>query len=126
MRRREFIAFVGSAAAAWPVVARAQQPDKMWRIGFLGASTASNQNQWTAAFVQQLRELGWVEGRNLVIQYRWAEGNFDRSAQIIGEFVRLNVDVIVTHATPNVIAAKQTTSTIPIVFAAEATRSATG
>jgi ABC-type uncharacterized transport system substrate-binding protein len=114
MRRRDFITLVG--AVAWPLAARAQS-SQFRRIGFLGASTASNQNQWTSAFVQRLRELGWVEGRNLAIEYRWAEGRFERSAQFIGEFVRLNVDLIVTHATPNVIAAKHTTSIVPIVFA---------
>jgi hypothetical protein len=81
-------------------------------IGLLGGATASAQAQWTAAFVQRLRELGWVEG----IEYRWAEGRFERSPAIIAEFVRLEVDVIVTHATPNVVAAKQVTSVIPIVF----------
>jgi putative ABC transport system substrate-binding protein len=118
MKRREFIVALGGMAA-WPLAVRAQQ-SKVATIGFLGGNAPSTQGQWTAAFVQRLRELGWIEGRNLAIQYRWAEGHFDRSPQIMAEFVRLKVDVIVTHGTANVIAAKQTTSVIPIVFAAVA------
>ena len=120
MRRRNFIALLGSAAVAWPLAAHAQQPAKLPTIGFLGANSPALQTGWTAAFVQRLRELGWIEGRNLAIQYRWAEGRFDRSPGIIAEFVRLKVDVIVTHGTANVVAAKQTTSVIPIIFAAVA------
>ncbi len=93
---------------------------KLPTIGFLGANTPSVQSQWTGAFVQRLRELGWIEGRNLAIEYRWAETRFERSPEIIAEFVRLKVDVIVTHATANILAAKQGTSLIPIVFAAVA------
>jgi putative tryptophan/tyrosine transport system substrate-binding protein len=119
MRRREFITLLGGAAAAWPVGARGQQA-KVPTIGFLGANTSSVQSRWTAAFVQRLRELGWIEGRNVAIEYRWAETRFDRSPEIIAEFVRLKVDVIVTHATENILAAKQGTSVIPIVFAAVA------
>jgi putative tryptophan/tyrosine transport system substrate-binding protein len=121
MKRRKFITLLGgAAAAAWPLTARAQQGEKVPAIGFLGGNTPSTQSQWTAALVQRLRELGWIEGRNLAIQYRWAEGRFDRSPEIIAEFVRLKVDVIVTHGTANVVAAKQTTSVIPIIFAAVA------
>jgi ABC-type uncharacterized transport system substrate-binding protein len=118
MKRREFITLLGSATAAWPLAGGAQQPAKLPTIGFLGSTTPSAQSQWTAALVQRLRELGWIEGRTIAIEYRWAEGRFDRSPEIIAEFVRLKVDVIVTHATANVIAAKQATSVIPIVFAA--------
>ena len=114
IRRREFIAALGGAAA-WPFAARAQRA-KLPTIGLLGGATASAQAQWTAAFVQRLRELGWVEGQTVAIEYRWAEGRFERSAEIIAEFVRLKVDVIVTHATANVATAKQVTSVIPIVF----------
>src|SRR5262249_21540400 len=117
MRRRDFIALLGSNVAAWPLAARAQQSGKLPIIGFLGANTPSVQSQWTAAFVQRLRELGWIEGRNVAIEYRWAEGRFDRSPEIIAEFIRLKVDVIVTHGTANVVAAKQATSVIPIAFA---------
>jgi len=116
MKRREFITLLGGAAAAWPLVARAQQT-KLPIIGLLGGATASAQAQWTTAFVQRLRDLGWVEGQTVAIEYRWVEGRFERSSAIIADFVRLKVDVIVTHATPNVVAAKQVTSVIPIVFA---------
>ena len=116
MKRREFITLVGGAAAAWPLAARAQQP-VMPVIGFLGASTPSNWAPWTTAFVQGLRALGWVEGRTVKIEYRWAEGQSQRYAEIAAEFVRLKVDVIVTVGSA-VTAAKQATATIPIVFAA--------
>jgi putative ABC transport system substrate-binding protein len=116
MKRREFITLLGGAAA-WPAAARAQQASKLPTIGFLGASTPFGAwSQWTAAFVQRLRELGWVEGRNIAIDYRWAEGRRERFAEIAAEFVRLKVDVIVTVGSA-VAATKQVTSTIPIVFA---------
>jgi putative ABC transport system substrate-binding protein len=114
MRRREFITLVGGAAAAWPFAARAQQRGKT--IGFLGANSPALQSQWTAAFVERLRELGWIEGRTIAIEYRWAEGHFDRSPALVAELVQRKVDVIVTHATANVVAAMQVTSLIPIVF----------
>jgi len=116
MRRRNFITLLGGAAAAWPLAARAQQPGKLPSIGFLGASTSSNWSHWTAAFVQRLRELGWIEGRTIAIEYRWAEGRTDRYAELAAEFVRLKVDVILTVGTVAA-ATKQLTSTIPIVFA---------
>ena len=116
MRRREFISFIGSAAALAPLAARAQQPGKLPTIGFLGASTPSNWSHWTAAFVQRLRELGWVEGRTVAIEYRWADGRFERFSEFAAEFVRLKVDVIVTVGSA-VPPAKQATTTIPIVFA---------
>jgi putative ABC transport system substrate-binding protein len=120
MRRREFITLIGGAAVAWPLAGRAQQAGKQPIIGFLGANSPSLQSQWTAAFEQRLRELGWIEGRNVAIEYRWAEGRFDRSPALAAELVQRKVDVIVTHATANVIAAMQATSLIPIVFAAVA------
>jgi putative ABC transport system substrate-binding protein len=116
MRRREFLSVIGGAAA-WPLAARAQQPGKVPTIGFVGQSTRSATSEWTTAFVQRLRELGWIDARNLAIEYRWGEGRNERFAQIAAEFVRLKVDVIVTGATPPTIAAKQATSVIPIVFA---------
>jgi len=116
MNRREFITLLGGAAA-WPLVARAQQAAKVPIIGFLGPSTPSAWSAWTAAFVQRLRELGWIEGRTLAIEYRWAEGSPKRFGEIAAEFVRLKVDVIVTVGGA-VLAAKQVTSVIPIVFAA--------
>jgi putative tryptophan/tyrosine transport system substrate-binding protein len=116
MRRREFLTLLGGAAAVWPLAARAQQA-KAAIIGLLGTGTAAAQSQWTAAFVQRMRELGWVEGRNLAIEYRWAEGRTERLAELANDLVRLKVDVVVTHNTPGPLAAKQATSTIPIVFA---------
>src|SRR5438094_5753495 len=96
MRRREFITLLGSGAVAWPLAARAQQTGMLPTIGFLGATTASIWSQWVAAFVQRLRELGWIEGHTVAIEYRWAEGRPERFAEFAAEFVRRNVDVIVT------------------------------
>src|SRR5215470_17020760 len=116
MKRREFIALFGGAAA-WPLAARGQQPAKLPTIGYLGSGTPATQSQWVAAFVQRMHELGWMEGRTIAIEYRWAQGRSERAAEIAAEFARLKVDVIVTDGTPSVIAAKQATSVIPIVFA---------
>ena len=116
MKRREVITLLGGAAATWPITARAQQQvGKLPTIGFLGAD-ASAFSPWTAAFVAHLRELGWIENRNVAIEYRWSEGRAERYAEIAAEFVRLKVDVIVTvgSAVPTV---KQATTVIPIVFA---------
>jgi len=114
LSRREFITLLGGAAT-WSLVARAQQPAKLPTIGFLGAD-ASAFSPWTAAFVARMRELGWIEGRTISIEYRWSEGRPERYTEIAAEFVRLKVDVIVTvgSAVPTV---KQATSVIPIVFA---------
>jgi ABC-type uncharacterized transport system substrate-binding protein len=101
----------------WPLAARAQRSGKLPTIGFLGTSTASAQSQWTAAFVQRLRELGWIEGHTVMLEYRWAEGRSERFGQIVTELVQLNVDVIVTHSAAPVLAAKRATSVIPVVFA---------
>jgi putative tryptophan/tyrosine transport system substrate-binding protein len=117
VKRREFFILLGGAAAAWPLAARAQQPGKVPTIGFLGANSAAGQREWMAAFVTRLGELGWVEGRTVAIEYRWAEGHFDRAPALVAELLRLKVDIIVTHGTPDVLAAKQATSDIPIVFA---------
>jgi putative ABC transport system substrate-binding protein len=117
MRRRAFISLLGGAAA-WPLAARAQQPGKLPTIGFLVAGTPSSHGQWVAALVRRLHELGWIEGRTVAIEYRWAEGRTDRFDEIAAEFVRRKVDVIVTSATAAIVAAKQATSVIPIVFAA--------
>ena len=119
MHRREFITLLGGVAAAWPLPARAQQPDRVAKIGYLGASWASpsDEGQRLAVFVQRLRELGWIEGRTAAFEYRWAEGRAERFTEIAREFVQLKVDVIVTYSTPAVLAVKQTTSLLPIVFA---------
>jgi putative tryptophan/tyrosine transport system substrate-binding protein len=113
--RREFIILLGGTVA-WPLAVRAQQPARLPTIGFLGTTTPSVASQWNAAFVQRLRELGWIEGRTVVIEYRWAEGRSERYMKIATEFVRLNVDVIVTEGAA-VVAGKQATAVIPIVFA---------
>src|SRR5438067_50788 len=94
MRRREFITLIGGAAT-WPLAAHAQQP-RLPTIGFLGSASASAFSSWTAAFVQRLGELGWIEGRTVAIEYRWGEGRPERFAEIAAEFVRLKVDVIVS------------------------------
>ena len=118
MRRREFVTIIGGAAVAWPGLARGQQQlRKLATIGLLGSDTAAAQSQMTAAFFGRLRELGWSEGRNLAIEYRWAEGHTERLVELVDELVRLKVDLIVTHNTPPTLAAKKATSTIPIVFA---------
>jgi putative ABC transport system substrate-binding protein len=114
LQRRAFLALL-AGAAAWPLAARAQQR-KLPTIGFLGSTTPSAMSQWVAAFLQRLRELGWIEGRTIAIEYRWADGRGERFAEIAAEFVRLKVDVIVT-AGGAVLATKQATSHIPIVFA---------
>jgi len=113
VKRRDFITLLGGAAA-WPLAARGQP--KLPSIGFLGATSPTVFGQRLPAFVQRLRELGWIEGRTIAIDYRWAEGSDERAAEIAAEFVRRKVDVIVTSATNPVLAAKQATSVIPIVF----------
>jgi ABC-type uncharacterized transport system substrate-binding protein len=115
--RREFITLLGGCAAAWPLAARAQQAANLRTIGFLGQSTPVLESQRLDAFLKRLRELGWIEGRTVAIEYAWGQGSSERFAEIAADFVRLKVDVIVTAGTPNVIAAKQATSVIPIVFA---------
>ena len=117
MRRRKFITLLGGAAAAWPVVARAQQTPSLRRIGVMTGGTSETMGRRIAAFAQRLNELGWIEGRTIAFEYRWALGNPERAAEIVAEFARLNIDVIVTSGTPLVIAAKRASPAIPIVFA---------
>ena len=114
LKRREFITVLGGAAA-WPLAARAQQPGRLPTIGFLG-SDASFWSPWTAAFVERLRQLGWIEGRTIAIEYRWMQGRSERVVDVAAEFVRLKVDVIVTNGT-SVPTLKQATAVTPIVFA---------
>ena len=125
MRRRELIFLLGGAAIAWPLTARAQQAGKVYRIGFLGDSPAVNPDL-TEAFLQGLRDLGYAEGRNIAIEYRWAEGKPERMRELAEELVRLKVDVIITASSIYVEAAKRATSTIPIVFMAHADPVGTG
>jgi putative ABC transport system substrate-binding protein len=115
LKRREFITLL-VGAAAWPLAARAQQPTKMVRIGFLGSTSASRFESRVEAFRLGLRDLGYVEGRNIVIEFRWAEEKYDQLPALAAELVRQKVDVIVTHGTPGTLAAKSATTAIPIVI----------
>ncbi len=127
MQRREFIAGLGAAGmAASSNAARAQQPGRLPIIGYLGPSSPEDTTPNTAAFLQRLRVLGWVEGRTITIEHRWAEGRPERVAEIAAEFVRLRVDIIVTTASNDAIAMKQATSIIPIVFAVSSDPVGTG
>jgi putative ABC transport system substrate-binding protein len=114
--RRRFITALCGAAATWPLGGRAQPAGKLPTIGLLGTATASMLSFFVAAFVQRLRELGWIEGKTVAIEYRWAEGRPERFAEIAAEFARLKVDVILTSGGAG-LAAKRETSLIPIVFA---------
>ena len=115
MKRREFITLLGGAAAAWPLAARAQSPT-VPVIGFLSGRSPSESAYALAAFHQGLKQGGYVEGQNVAIEYRWAEGRYDRFPALVAEAVQLKVDVIVTAGTPAVLAAKEGTRTIPIVM----------
>jgi ABC-type uncharacterized transport system substrate-binding protein len=118
MKRREFIRLIGGAATAWPLAARAQRSGKVYRIGFLGVTSQAEYGRLVDPLRAGLRQVGYEEGKHIVIEYRWAEGRYDRLPELAAELVKLNVDVIVTHSTPGSRAAKQATSTVPIVVAA--------
>ena len=118
LNRRELITLLGGAAtAAWPLALQAQQSGRLPTIGFIASGTPETQGHFVTAFMQRLLELGWVEGRTVALQVRWADGRSERFTEFAAELVRLKVDMIVTPATPVVIAAKQASSAIPIVFA---------
>jgi putative tryptophan/tyrosine transport system substrate-binding protein len=115
IRRREFIFTLGGAAA-WPRALPAQPSGKTYQIGFLGVTSHdTNYRRRVDALRTGLRQLGYAESRNVVIHYRWTEGKYDRLPELAAELVKLGVDVLVTHSTPGALAAKQATSTIPIV-----------
>jgi putative ABC transport system substrate-binding protein len=116
LRRREFITILGGAAA-WPLMARAQQAGQVRRVGVLmnTANNALGQSR-VKEFQQELQRLGWTDGRNITLEYRWGEGRLERFAEIVAEFLRIKVDVIVTTGTPATALAKKATSVIPIVF----------
>jgi putative ABC transport system substrate-binding protein len=118
MRRREFIGSLIGAAIAWPLVARAQQTDKMYSIGYLSAGASGPGRPFRDAFVEALRQLGWIEGKNVVFEYRYAENRLDRLPELAAELVGIKVDVIVAPGTPAPLAAKRATTTIPIVMSA--------
>jgi putative ABC transport system substrate-binding protein len=115
MRRRDFIKAIAGSAVAWPLSARAQQIGRPRRIGILGAD-ATIWRPWTAAFTSRLRELGWIEGETVAIEYRWGEGSSERVSEVAAELLRQNVDVILSYGSA-VATLKQATTTIPIVFA---------
>ena len=117
MKRREFITLLGGAAAMWPFDALAQQTSKVWRVGMLD-TTSATLNPNVDAFRRELRQLGYVEGQNLIIEYRSGEGRIERFPELAVELVRLKVDVVVTRGTPAALAAKNASATIPIVMAA--------
>src|SRR6185312_13234710 len=116
-KRRDFITLLGGVTAAWPLAAHAQQ-GKLWRIGMLETISPVLNAANLAAFRNGLRQLGYVEGQNYVIEYRSADGRAERFAELAADLLRLNVDVIVTRGTPAVLAAKKATTTTPIVMAA--------
>ena len=118
MKRREFIGSLIGTAIAWPFAVRAQQVDKVRRIGMLDTASRELNATNLAAFRKGLREFGYVEGENLVIEYRTAEGHSERRPGLVSELLRLNVDVIVVRGTPEVMAVKNATSTIPVVMTA--------
>jgi putative ABC transport system substrate-binding protein len=118
MHRRELLALLGGAAVTRPFTAHAQQSGKMPTVGFLGSGTAAAGAGWAAAFAQGLRELGWIEGRTVSIEYRWAEGRNERVSELAAELVGRKVDVILTDGNTAATSTKQATKTVPIVFAA--------
>jgi putative ABC transport system substrate-binding protein len=126
MRRRDFIQIVTALAAAWPLATRAQSTNKIARIGFLGSASAADSSQLVRALREGLEALGYVEGKNIIIEFRWAEGKYERLPELIADLIRLNVDVLVTHGTPGTQTAKWATNNTPIVMAISGDAVATG
>jgi ABC-type uncharacterized transport system substrate-binding protein len=117
--RRHFITLLGGAAAVWPLALRAQSRGKVWRVGMLETTAATLNRANLNAFRQALRQLGYIEGQNLIVEYRSGDGHLERFPQLAAELVRLNVDIIITRGTPAAVAAKKATADTPIVMAAE-------
>jgi len=126
MRRREFITLLGGVAAAWPVMAGAQPTGKVPRIGFLGSASPTSSAKAVDTLRMGLRDLGYVEGQNIVIEFRWAEGKYDQLPQLVRELIAADMDVLITHGTPGTRVAMQATRTIPIVMAISGDAVATG
>ena len=115
MRRRDFL-IVAGGAAAWPAVTHAQQARKVPTIGYLGSTSKSSNSTWVAALVERLRDLGWIEGQSITVEYRWAEGRPERFVEFAAEFVQLKVNIIFAVGTEASLAARRATESIPIVF----------
>src|SRR5262249_29601860 len=126
MKRRTFITLLGGAAVAWPLPARAQQVRKVWRIGMLDTASRDRNSANMGAFLEKLRGYGYVEGKNLIIDYRSADGHSDRLPGLVSQLIGLNPDIIVLRGTPEAIAVRDATSTIPVVMSAVADPVGTG
>jgi putative tryptophan/tyrosine transport system substrate-binding protein len=126
MRRRDFIEIVTALVAAWPLATSAQPTNKMTRIGFLGSATATGSSQSVKALREGLKAFDYVEGKNIIIEFRWAEGKYERLPELVADLIRLNVDLLVTHGTPGTQGAKRVTTNIPIIMAISGDAVATG
>jgi putative tryptophan/tyrosine transport system substrate-binding protein len=126
MRRREFVVLLGAAAVCLAVLAHAQQARKVPRVGLLSPFSSSDTALWHQAFLQGLRDLGWIEGKTIIIEYRYAEGRNDRLPELVADLIRFKVEIIVTAVTNDTLAAKNATREIPIVMVAAGDPVATG
>src|SRR4029078_1999527 len=126
MRRRDFIQIVSALAAAWPLATRAQPTTRIARIGFLGSASAAGSSQSVKALREGVKGFGYVESKNIVIEFRWAEGKYERLPELVADLIRRNVDVLVKHGTPGTQAAKKATTSIPIDMAISGDAVATG
>jgi len=117
MKRREFITLLGGVATVWPLAARAQQRGKLWRIGWITGASPEAVSGLHGSFLQGMRDLGYVEGQDFVLEARFAHGKYEQFPEIVAEFVRLNLDVIVTGTTAAIRTLQRATTTIPIVLA---------